>query len=439
MKKIFSVLSISLFAASTLFAQEEKYGATPEEQQKCKENLSLYREYRDQKMYDEAFDGWKTACEICPKSAKTLYTDGVDFYEYKIEKETDEAKKAELIEKLLAVYDARIEHFGEKYKVLGKKGISMLKYNRDEPMKAYAVLKESADNRKAKSEPGVLSAYYQALFIAVVKGMAEKEQLISDYMVLTQYLDEGMKNTKEKYKPYYQRAKDAMDESFVKVAECPDVEGIAKKQFEANPTGVETLKKLSGLLQKRDCVDGEIYEKVATKLNQLDPSATASYGLGVYMLKKGRYSEALTFLEKAVDLADNDDDKKKYLLAASGAAIAAGKNSAGASLARKVLSIDPNNGDAYLSIGQAIAASRCGDNEFNKKTVYWLAVDYFVKAKSVDASVAEKANKLIGSYSSRFPDKKMMFQYGQIDAAGSPKNEPVQIGCWVNESTKPRL
>lgn len=442
MKKAFAILGLGVFGLTSLntFAQDEtKYGATPEDQQSCKEKLSLYREYRDQKLYDDAFTPWKAACAICPKSAKTLYTDGVKFYTSKINKEKDEAKKQEYVDALLAVYDARIENFGEKAKVLGKKAQSTFKYNSAEPMIAVELFKQSISERKGKSDPSVLSTYYLALYTAVVKEQAQKEELISEYLVVSDYLDAGMSKANEKYVTYYKQAKDAVDELFIKVAECSEVEAIAVKQFEANPTDVETLKKLSVILQKRDCIDAEIYEKVAGKLNELEPSATASYGLGVYMLKKGRYGEALTFLEKAVDLVEDEDDKLKYLLAASGAAIATGKYASGASFARKALSLDPNNGRAYLSIGQAIAASAnsCGDNDFTRKAVYWLAVDYFVKAKNVDSSVSSDANKLINAYTARFPDKTVKFQYGYTE--GSPKmKEPIKIGCWINESVNPR-
>ena len=58
-------------------------------------------------------------------------------------------------------------------------------------------------------------------------------------------------------------------------------------------------------------------------------------------------------------------------------------------------------GDAYITIGLAYAVSSNdyeGD-EFDKRTVFWAAVDKFVKAKQVDPSVAAKANEYIERYS----------------------------------------
>jgi hypothetical protein len=75
--KLLSV--VMMLVGATGFAQD-KYGNTPEEQAKCKESLSLYREFRDQNLLKDAMPHWQKACQICPQSAKTLYTDGVDFY-----------------------------------------------------------------------------------------------------------------------------------------------------------------------------------------------------------------------------------------------------------------------------------------------------------------------------------------------------------------------
>ena len=437
MKRVNLILALCSLATIT-FAQD-KFGNTPEEQQKCKENISLYREYRDQKLYDDAFGPWKEACKICPKSAKTLYTDGEKFLGDKIEKATDDAIKDQLINELMAMYDARIENFGQEAYVLGKKGMDLLKYKPTKAFEASKLMKLSIDGLKSKTSPGVISAYYNALFIAASQDSVSKETLLEEYLTVSDYLAEGRKTANEKYITFYDQVKDMLDANFVKIASCDDIIPIAQKQFAANGDDVETLKKLSKILQKRDCSDAPIYEKIAVKLNEKEPSAEAAYGLAVYYAKKGSYGSAFNYAKKAVDmLPAGSTDELDYLLFASGVAIGSGQAASGASYARKAIAVDKNSGRAYLSLGQAIAAANCGDNELIKKAVYWLAVDYFQKAKSVDSSVASEAGKLINAYTARFPDRKLLFQYGYIDASNNIKTEPVQIGCWVNESVRPR-
>ena len=61
-------------------AQDERYGDTPEQQLKCKEALSVYKSYKKQKNYGEAYIQWRKACEVCPETASEgLYADGTTF------------------------------------------------------------------------------------------------------------------------------------------------------------------------------------------------------------------------------------------------------------------------------------------------------------------------------------------------------------------------
>ena len=441
MKK--AVFSILLFATTQLsgWAQEDKYGATPEEQELCKQKLSLYREFRDQKNYNDAFKPWKEACSICPKSAKTLYIDGIKFYELKIKESKDAKEQQNLIDSMLAVYDARIEHFGQEGYVLGKKGVDMYKYRSNEPLKAFKVLQKAVSLTMEKTQPGVLDIYYRTMFEAFKKEEVSKEDLLTEYLTVAEYLNTGMNNAKEQYKTYYQKALDNVNEFFILVAACEDIAGIAKKQFEENPDDLETLKKLNKILTKRECTDSEIYLKIARKMNEAEPSHEASYAIALALLKKNQYGETLKYAKQALELLGEGPEQEDYLLAAASAAIGLGQQATTASYARKAAQINPQSGRAYLLIGDAIAtsANSCGDNEFTRAAVYWLAVDYYQKARNADESVAGVANSKISAYRARFPDKKMLFQYGQMDSGGNVKKEPMQIGCWINESVIPRL
>lgn len=64
------------------------------------------------------------------------------------------------------------------------------------------------------------------------------------------------------------------------------------------------------------------------------------------------------------------------------------------------------------------------------KAVYWVAVDKFVKAKSVDPSCAGEANGLIARYSKYFPEDKEIFMHPDIN-----KGSSYTVGGWIGEST----
>jgi len=79
-------------------------------------------------------------------------------------------------------------------------------------------------------------------------------------------------------------------------------------------------------------------------------------------------------------------------------------------------------------------SSACASSDVCKaKAIYWLAVDYYNKAKSVDPSISDKANGKIASYKKYFPTKEDCFFIGVKDG------DTVEVGCWIGESTKARF
>ena len=103
------------------------------------------------------------------------------------------------------------------------------------------------------------------------------------------------------------------------------------------------------------------------------------------------------------------------------------------SIANKALEIDPNLGDAYITLANiyVAGANQCG-NSFQNQTVYWIAVDNFSQALKYE-STKEKAMKGINTYSKYFPSKEECFFNGNIK-----NGQKYFVECWVNRSTTVR-
>jgi hypothetical protein len=102
---------------------------------------------------------------------------------------------------------------------------------------------------------------------------------------------------------------------------------------------------------------------------------------------------------------------------------------------QKALGVNPNSGDAYLIIGDSYAfgSKSVADNDCESKAGYWAAYDKYVKAKSVDSSVSEKADKKISIAKGQFPLKQDCFFYNIIDGT------TYQVGGFINETTTVRV
>jgi acetylglutamate synthase len=81
----------------------------------------------------------------------------------------------------------------------------------------------------------------------------------------------------------------------------------------------------------------------------------------------------------------------------------------------------------------ADSANQCGDSQFNKRAVYWLAADMAKKAGKVDASLKRVASRTVESYTGRAPSKTDIFTEGNAGTV-------IKFDCWINRSvTVPSL
>ena len=112
-----------------------------------------------------------------------------------------------------------------------------------------------------------------------------------------------------------------------------------------------------------------------------------------------------------------------------------GKGEQGRAYARKAIELDRTDGEPYMIIGYLYASSGkdCNANPLQAKSVYWAAVDQFVKAKTVDPSIAARANEMIRDYSKLFPTSEDAFFYNVFEG------DDYQVECWINETTKARF
>ena len=394
-----------------------KYGNTEEEQQKCKECISLYREYRDQNMQKDALPFWRCAFRTCPQSAKTLYIDGAKFYGTILDGIYQDSTKSDMrnayLDTLMMIYDTRIENFGEEGKVLTYKANDLYNYDNTRAEEANAMLKRSLQLEGMNSDAIAASKYYQTLYEMYKEGKSTKSDLLVEYMPVLEVLDYNIARLDSADGLRYEKAKNNLDAFFIKIADCDDIYKILGERLAETPKDIDLNKKALAVMNKRDCTDSDLYLQVAERVYKDKPTADAAYSIGIQKLKAKDYTQALKYFEEAADLCGDCIDLNKYYFRAGQTANILGQSSKTRALANKMIQANPRNGEAYLLIGDAIAAGAkgCDDGKLGTYGAYWLATDYFAKAKAVDSSVADKANQKIASYSKQFPLKSDLFFY----------------------------
>ena len=210
---------------------------------------------------------------------------------------------------------------------------------------------------------------------------------------------------------------------------------LYQNSFEENKSNPVWLNRAAGRMKSKECADDPLFVTIVEALHALEPSANSAYYLGILNDKRGNSSEALRYYEESISLETDKYKKAKTLYKIALEFKAKGRKSKARSYARKALGFQPSLGKAYLLIANLYASSAndCGNTQFEKRAVYWLAANMARKAASVDASIKKNALKTAVSYEGRAPSKTDIFTEGKEGAS-------VTFSCWIGTSVKvPKL
>jgi hypothetical protein len=403
---------------------------------------SLYSEMVKQKNYKGAINDWRYVYNNAPKYQKSTYKNGV-----KIMKGMYKATKdKKYIDTLMMVYDQRIKYFGNDRRygtgyLLGSKGKDLLAYRKKDltaVKEAYGYLKESIKIQGKKTSASVLDQTMLASKILVENGQIQGEEVVDNYLKFVDMANERIANSKKpKTKAGYEAAKGNIENNFFAagVADCETLSSIFTPKFEANPTDMELLNKILKLLNRQECEASELYAKVAEKKYELEPNAEAAHNLAKMFMRKKDFKKTEDYLTQAISLEENAEAKADMYFKLATIHFSQHRLVKAKANALKAISLRSNWGQPYILIGKAYASysKKYGKDAFEHQTVYWAAVDKFIKAKKVDPECAAEASGLIATYSKYFPNQEAAF------FVGLHEGDKVTIGDWINESTTVRI
>ena len=429
-----TLLSMFIFS-SGLFAQdpcEQKYGP---DSIKTLENLSVYAEFYKQKDYNSAYDAWKYVFDNAPCASQNVHIRGTSLLKQLIKAEENEERKARLEDTLFMIYDVRAKLFpGKEGNDFGRKAIDMMSY--DVPADEVLPVFEQSISYGNNVPYFVPSRYFTLALKEKYKSEEmTKEEVVDLYTKLFKIVNANIESG-SKYADKYEASLANMTANLsgTVTKTCEDVITYFGSMYEENPDDEQVQDLIYKLLLSKKCTDLPLFEEILTKRVETNPTAKAAYALGLKMSDKKKHSDAIKYLKLAVDLEEADTTKADYILALASAYKSSGSFSQARSKALEAANAKPNWGDPYIFLGDLYASSArsCGDDKLGPGVVYWLAVDMYAKARSIDPSVATKAGQRIGKYSGSFPDKERLF-FNQMQEGDS-----YTIGCWIQRTTTVR-
>ena len=444
MKKVvhfFGVVAVSLITVITVSAQTGSATGTRfgrgQDSIDCIRNLSLYQQDYQHKNYDHAIVNWRKVWRDCPTASNNLATHGIAMYQNFIAKELDQAKKTALVDTLMSVYEqGMILRPNNKGSYLANMAQDLQRYANtpENKPKLLKILEETMILQKENTIALTYASYMDIILEQNASGKLSDEELLDNYNKVGDYISEAIKKTSNEE---LAKARDLIDDKFsnTSAASCDNLIKIYGAKYDANKNDADFLRKLTRMLNRKDCTDSELFEKASEQQYTLNPSSDAAYNMAKLFFRKENFDKAVEYFENAIKSETDAFERANYNYQLGAIMMAKYNRYADAKkYAVEASRLRPDWGAPYVLLANAYAnGPKCGENDFEKQYIYWVVVDKLQKAKSVDPDISNMVNGLINQYSQYFAKKEDAFFYNVIEGA------TINVGCWVNESSKVRF
>ena len=425
----FIIAMIVMALSSTSVFAQGKYGA---DSANCIKYLSFYKDYFKQKSYNEALPNWREAFKRCPPTAnQTMLVAGTTLMRKLISQNSkNPVYREKLVDSLMMIHDIRIANY-PKYAVTARnnKGLDLANYVQNDPERLYKEYGEIIAGNKTKTKPTILLFYFDSAVELYKNGSLDEEEIIGVY--------EGCMELLSKMDPKDAADKEMVDDMKLKIeelfasnniADCDKLIELYTPKFEADPQNIELAEKIVRFMSAADgCTDNALFISAATSIHKSNPTHASAYTLYKLNASTGKSAEAVKYLQEAIDREDSDaaqDAEYYYELAVYN--FKCGNNLAAEQAAKKVIPLATTSeikGKTYMLIGTIWGGVRCDGNDIAKRAPYWVAVDYFERAKAADPELAAEANKRINEYKKYYPLTADAFMFGVNDG------ETYQVSC----------
>lgn len=432
---ILTGLILSLFSFA-LQAQQGVDTGTPfgrgEDSTRCLRNTSLYSTYYENKDYNMAVQFWRPVFYECPGSSKNTYIKGEAMFKEFFRKTGNKA----YIDTVMMILDQRTKYFNEEHSNSLRKAFALYEFGGNDPdfaKQCYDLIRNVMN-----VSPQSFDHTYSSLYMAITAKcyalkLIEAPEVITAYSQSMKVVDNQLSRKPDNGR--YLEARKNIDAVFRSsgAASCENLEHLFTADVDNNPGDTAMLRKVITLLTETGCKDSELYYKTATNLYKSDPSAASAAQLAEMNVARKKYNEAEKYYTEAIELETDNLVKSGLLTKLATLELASDSKQAARDFARAAYSLDPTNGNALFIIAESYAGSRIGDT-FENQTVYWVVVDYLVRARNTDPTLREQIDERIAIYSRLFPSKEEAFFRSLVE-----EGVPYQVGGWINESTTVRF
>jgi len=449
MKKI--ILTLILFI-NTFYLFAQPGWNWPENKAEAEEKNVLYTDYLKQQNCEAAVEHLDWLIDNVPSLHVSIYQNGIKIYRCLIDKEEDPIRKNELIQKSLSLFDGRIENFGREAYVKNRKvtfAYTFYRSDKSQYESLFDMFKDAFELNGNKIGNSNLVAYMD-----IVRKHKLTSKTISDDEVLDIY--DMISNTisykvvndtknQERYKKYQDNldklltATITVDCNFVENTLGPKLlELTAEPTDEIAQTDYETLtpvdisysdevinlaKKIFQLSITGKCTSSEIaLEAAKIMFTNENDYAIAKFIAGREQANKN-YESSLKYYDEAIKSTEDNSQKSEIYLNKAQLYAVIGNKVKSRNNARRSISMNSGNTDAYKLIGNLYMSSyddcREGKSRVQDRLVFIAAYNIFKSG-----GLTSQANQA----REQFPSMEEIFNENM------EVGESMNTGCWINET-----
>ena len=422
---IFLTLAFSAYLTPSAYAQNQ---TRPPDSVLVK--YSLFYEYYKNKDYESALPYLKWLLKNAPTfRGDKNWERAIKVYEGLAEREEDDQKRRAYLDTALMIFDQAVDTLKkagvkvDEFEWTLRKGHFIQSHQDDLPDLQDQVL--DLYLKAFEMDPERLDSYYAKYIVAELVRRGEKDQAVA-FM--------------EKAEPYFKDEPDVIayfDRVRNTLFTTPEERmAFLEKQLQEEPDNIEIIRELLGIYRELGMYDK--VEEMAQKLAQMQPSAESYMLLAQIKRETGDNQAALSYYRKALELAKDPQVKRDIYYNMAQIYLEEGQLQKARTYARRALQLDPKFGPAYILIGDIYVTAVQQEGKYDRKdrAVFWLALDYYERAKQVDPSVAAEANQKIRTYRKYLPSVEDLFFMGL--KPGDPYKIDYEPYAWINETTKVR-
>ncbi len=378
-----------------------------------KEKMALFSDYFKSGNYDKARAPLDWLLENQPDISLSIYINGIKLCEALEQSEKNVESKFSLQEKILGLYDKRMEYFQDEDNVINRKAYAAYKFYRNREDK-YAELLHLFDDAFKRNEQYILSASLLAYMDVMKKyqesnGSLTKEDILERYHRISEV--HTMKNADS-------QIMDEVDKILLSLIEmnCDEIHYLF-----GNFADVQGAKKLMAISLTFKCTSHLMFLEAALQVFDDAPNAGLARIIATLYETKQNVTASEKYLLEALRLSDNSKapeinfllavhyQKRDLLQKSRFHALKAAKSSEYSDKAYRLI------GDLYVSSYNSCMG---GKSRLVDQGVYLAAYEMYQKAG--DQEKMEMISK-------HFPSAE------DIHAENLKIGDQIQVCCWINE------